>query len=89
MSIAQRSSVEESPAEGEGARSKRAKPSGQEPPLEEDGDGREEGKLSRFRISKRTRKLLKQRGVRRLFPIQCATFDHVFDGSDVIAQASE
>ncbi len=45
------------------------------------------GKFSKFRISKVTRKKLKERGVRFLFPIQYKTFDHVYDGSDVIGQA--
>ena len=45
------------------------------------------GKLSKFRISKTTRKKLKERGIKYLFPIQYQTFDHVYDGRDVIGQA--
>lgn len=45
------------------------------------------GKLSKFRIEKSTRKLLKSRGVKFLFPIQYKTFDPVYDGKDVIGQA--
>ena len=45
------------------------------------------GKLSKFRIRKETRKLLKERGVKYLFPIQYMTFDPVYDGKDVIGQA--
>lgn len=45
------------------------------------------GKLSKFRISKQTRRKLKERGIRYLFPIQYKTFDHVYDGHDVIGQA--
>ena len=45
------------------------------------------GKLSKFRIRRETRKLLKERGVKYLFPIQYMTFDSVYDGKDVIGQA--
>ena len=45
------------------------------------------GKLSKFRISKTTRKKLKERGIKYLFPIQYQTFDHVYEGRDVIGQA--
>eukprot|EP00731_Ephydatia_muelleri_P005718 Em0002g1894a len=45
------------------------------------------GKLRNFRISKATRKKLKERGVKFLFPIQYRTFDHVYDNADVIGQA--
>lgn len=45
------------------------------------------GRLSKFRIEEVTRKLLKTRGVKQLFPIQYLTFDHVYDGKDVIGQA--
>ena len=45
------------------------------------------GKLSKFRIRKGTRKTLKERGVKYLFPIQYLTFDPVYDGNDVIGQA--
>ena len=45
------------------------------------------GKLSKFRIQKSTRKILKSRGVKFLFPIQYRTFDQVYDGKDLIGQA--
>ena len=45
------------------------------------------GKLSKFRIEKSTRKLLKSRGVKYLFPIQYRTFNPVYDGRDLIGQA--
>ena len=45
------------------------------------------GKLSKFRIRKETRKILKEHGVKYLFPIQYMTFDPVYDGKDVIGQA--
>ncbi|XP_051883357.1 nucleolar RNA helicase 2 isoform X1 [Pristis pectinata] len=46
-----------------------------------------EGAFSNFRISQETIKLLKARGVTHLFPIQAQTFDHIYDGSDCVAQA--
>ena len=58
-------------------------------PSTEASKGSKLGKLSRFRISKQTRKTLKERGVRSLFPIQYLSFDHVYDGKDLIGQASK
>ncbi|XP_019954368.2 nucleolar RNA helicase 2 [Paralichthys olivaceus] len=46
-----------------------------------------EGAFSNFRISDVTIKKLKARGVTYLFDIQSKTFNPVFDGEDVIAQA--
>uniref|UniRef100_A0A668SJ85 RNA helicase n=1 Tax=Oreochromis aureus TaxID=47969 RepID=A0A668SJ85_OREAU len=46
-----------------------------------------EGAFSNFRISKVTIDKLKARGVSYLFDIQVKTFNHVYDGEDVIAQA--
>ncbi|XP_055503287.1 nucleolar RNA helicase 2 isoform X2 [Leucoraja erinacea] len=46
-----------------------------------------EGAFSNFRISPETIKLLKGRGVTHLFPIQSQTFNHIYDGSDCVAQA--
>ena len=58
------------------------------PPLDPaENEEKKFGKLSKFRISKQTRKLLKERGVKHLFPIQYLTFDHVYDGKDLIGQA--
>ncbi|XP_072321977.1 nucleolar RNA helicase 2 [Eucyclogobius newberryi] len=46
-----------------------------------------EGAFSNFRISEVTINRLKARGVSYLFDIQVKTFDAVYDGEDVIAQA--
>ncbi|KAF7643986.1 hypothetical protein LDENG_00229990 [Lucifuga dentata] len=46
-----------------------------------------EGAFSNFRISQGTIEKLKARGVSFLFDIQVKTFDSVYDGQDVIAQA--
>uniref|UniRef100_A0A8C3KIA9 RNA helicase n=1 Tax=Calidris pygmaea TaxID=425635 RepID=A0A8C3KIA9_9CHAR len=46
-----------------------------------------EGAFSNFPISKGTVQLLQARGVTYLFPVQVKTFDPVFSGKDVIAQA--
>ncbi|XP_070544483.1 nucleolar RNA helicase 2-like [Ptychodera flava] len=46
-----------------------------------------DGAFKKFRLTERTVKLLKERGVTYLFPIQAKTFDYVYDGQDVIAQA--
>lgn len=43
--------------------------------------------MHRFRISKATRKILKEKGIKFLFPIQYLTFDHIYDGENVIGQA--
>ena len=32
---------------------------------------------------------MKQKGITYLFDIQVATFDHIYDGKDVVAQASK
>ncbi|KAM9860979.1 nucleolar RNA helicase 2 [Aulostomus maculatus] len=46
-----------------------------------------EGAFSNFRISQGTVEKLKARGVTYLFDIQFKTFDSVYDGEDVLAQA--
>ncbi|XP_077999152.1 nucleolar RNA helicase 2-like isoform X1 [Glandiceps talaboti] len=46
-----------------------------------------DGAFKNFRLSPRTVKLLKERKVSYLFPIQAKTFDYVHDGFDLIAQA--
>ncbi|XP_061820236.1 nucleolar RNA helicase 2 [Nerophis lumbriciformis] len=46
-----------------------------------------EGAFSNFRISQNTIEKLKARGVSYLFDIQVKTFDCVYDGEDVLAQA--
>ena len=50
-------------------------------------EDRRKGKLKNFRISKASRKVLKSRGITHLFPIQYLTYDHVYEGKDVIGQA--
>ncbi|XP_067673213.1 nucleolar RNA helicase 2-like [Haliotis asinina] len=45
------------------------------------------GALTNFRISPGTIEKLKAKGISYLFPVQYETFDTVFDGGDVIAQA--
>ncbi|XP_053926848.1 nucleolar RNA helicase 2 [Cuculus canorus] len=46
-----------------------------------------EGAFSNFPLSENTIKLLKARGVKYLFPVQVKTFQPIYDGKDVIAQA--
>nr|XP_042712877.1 nucleolar RNA helicase 2 isoform X2 [Chrysemys picta bellii] len=46
-----------------------------------------EGAFSNFSISKETTELLKARGVKYLFSVQAKTFQPIYDGKDVIAQA--
>ena len=45
--------------------------------------------IHRFRISKESRRILKEKGIKFLFPIQYLTFDHIYDGKNVIGQASK
>ncbi|XP_006820781.1 nucleolar RNA helicase 2-like isoform X2 [Saccoglossus kowalevskii] len=45
------------------------------------------GAFSNFRLSPQTIASLKARSITHLFPIQAKTFDYVYDGHDVIAQA--
>uniref|UniRef100_A0A8C5DAR1 RNA helicase n=1 Tax=Gouania willdenowi TaxID=441366 RepID=A0A8C5DAR1_GOUWI len=52
-----------------------------------DTQEQKEGAFSNFRISQVTVDKLKARGVSYLFDIQVKTFDAVYDGEDVIAQA--
>ncbi|NWH74384.1 DDX21 helicase, partial [Piaya cayana] len=46
-----------------------------------------EGDFSNFPLSENTINLLKARGVKYLFPVQVKTFQPIYDGKDVIAQA--
>ncbi|NXT74862.1 DDX21 helicase, partial [Zapornia atra] len=46
-----------------------------------------EGAFSNFPLSQNTINLLKARGVKYLFPVQVKTFQPIYDGKDVIAQA--
>ncbi|KAJ1469826.1 P-loop containing nucleoside triphosphate hydrolase protein [Baffinella frigidus] len=43
--------------------------------------------VSHYRISSATAKALEKQGITSLFPIQVATFDHIYDGADLIARA--
>ena len=43
--------------------------------------------LENFRISQPTMDNMRAAGIKALFPIQSMTFDHVYDGKDVIGQA--
>lgn len=43
--------------------------------------------LTEFRLSEQTKASLNARGIYRLFPIQSATFDFIFEGKDVIGRA--
>lgn len=45
------------------------------------------GALSNFRLSQQTVDALETQGIKSLFPIQSATFDIIFDGSDLIGRA--
>ncbi|RUS26355.1 Asp-Glu-Ala-Asp box polypeptide 21 [Jimgerdemannia flammicorona] len=44
-------------------------------------------RLSSFRLSAATVKALESRGIKSLFPIQAETFDHIYDGNDILARA--
>ncbi|XP_067996273.1 nucleolar RNA helicase 2-like isoform X1 [Melanerpes formicivorus] len=67
--------------------------SGDTDPAEQDSDAEElteeekEGAFSNFPLSQNTINLLKARGVKYLFPVQVTTFQPIYDGKDVIAQA--
>ncbi|KAM7102195.1 nucleolar RNA helicase 2-like isoform 2-T2 [Ciconia maguari] len=60
---------------------------------EQDSDAEElteeakEGAFSNFPLSQNTINLLKARGVKYLFPVQVKTFQPIYDGKDLIAQA--
>jgi len=43
--------------------------------------------ISEFRISQATQQVLRSRGYNVLFPIQANTYDHIYDGKDVIGRA--
>lgn len=63
--------------------------SDEEKSLEGKSTEEKEGDFANFRISAKTCALLREKSINFLFPIQCQTFDHVYDGKDVVAQASE
>nr|XP_014430159.1 nucleolar RNA helicase 2 [Pelodiscus sinensis] len=56
-------------------------------PVKELTEEEKEGAFSNFSISKETIELLKARGVKYLFSVQVKTFQPIYDGKDVIAQA--
>ncbi|GAB5354563.1 hypothetical protein AAMO2058_000129300 [Amorphochlora amoebiformis] len=43
--------------------------------------------VAKFRVSERSQKLLANRGITHLFPIQATTFDMIYEGSDVLGRA--
>lgn len=43
--------------------------------------------LTEFRLCNETKAQLNSRGIYRLFPIQSATFDYIYEGKDVIGRA--
>ncbi|KAH0482264.1 MAG: uncharacterized protein KVP18_002426 [Porospora cf. gigantea A] len=47
----------------------------------------EEANVKNFSISKEVRARLRARGIEALFPIQCACFNDVFEGKDVVGRA--
>ncbi|NWR59102.1 DDX21 helicase, partial [Bucorvus abyssinicus] len=59
----------------------------QESDVEELTEEEREGDFSNFPLSENTINLLKARGVKYLFPVQVKTFQPIYDGKDVIAQA--
>ncbi|KAM9273595.1 nucleolar RNA helicase 2-like [Morus bassanus] len=59
----------------------------QESDAEELTEEAKEGAFSNFRLSQNTIDLLKARGVKYLFPVQVKTFQPIYDGKDLIAQA--
>ncbi|XP_048715118.2 nucleolar RNA helicase 2 isoform X4 [Caretta caretta] len=56
-------------------------------PVKQLTEEEKEGAFSNFSISKETAELLKARGVKYLFSVQAKTFQPIYDGKDVIAQA--
>lgn len=50
-------------------------------------DQSESGEFSKFRLSPETIERLKGKKINYLFPIQAETFDYIYDGEDLIAQA--
>lgn len=56
-------------------------------PVVDENSPEVKGDFSKFRITPKTKKLLAKKGITYLFPIQVATFNHVYDGKDVVAQA--
>ncbi|XP_051474901.1 nucleolar RNA helicase 2-like [Apus apus] len=77
-------------AEREGVTSRAARSAAaeeQESDAEELTEEEKEGAFSNFPLSQNTINLLKARGVKYLFPVQAKTFQPIYDGKDLIAQA--
>lgn len=54
---------------------------------EEETDVKDSGDFSKFRLSEETVQKLEGKNINYLFPIQAETFDYIYDGLDLIAQA--
>uniref|UniRef100_A0A8C2SVV0 Nucleolar RNA helicase 2 n=2 Tax=Coturnix japonica TaxID=93934 RepID=A0A8C2SVV0_COTJA len=72
------------PVSGHGAEPAAQQPGGDAEELTEEA---REGAFSNFPLSQNTVNLLKARGVKYLFPVQVKTFQPIYDGKDLIAQA--
>ncbi|XP_010712814.1 nucleolar RNA helicase 2 [Meleagris gallopavo] len=72
------------PASGHGGAPAAAEPDGDAEELTEEA---REGAFSNFPLSQNTINLLKARDVKYLFPVQVKTFQPIYDGKDLIAQA--
>ncbi|RMX50101.1 hypothetical protein pdam_00002942 [Pocillopora damicornis] len=55
--------------------------------VDSNGKELESGDFSKFRLSQETVELLKAKNITHLFPIQSETFDFIYNGEDVMAQA--
>lgn len=60
---------------------------GGEPSREESGEGIEPDDVRNFQISDETMDALAARGITKLFPVQSATFNEIYNGRDVLARA--
>jgi len=60
---------------------------GAEPSREESGEGIEPDDVRNFPISDETMDALAARGITKLFPVQAATFNEIYNGRDVLARA--
>jgi ATP-dependent RNA helicase DDX21 len=45
--------------------------------------------VDNFRLGKDIKEKLKEKGITHLFPIQTQTFDHIYDGKDLIARGKQ
>ena len=51
-----------------------------------EAEGANKENFTKYRISPKTVEILKLKGIQYLFPIQEATFDHVYEGRDVVGR---